>query len=302
MARPGLYANINARKKAGTSRSKKKSTISKKAYANMKKGFPKKKNVHTLMEEALRNGEDAKKIVEEFGWLKVRDGFSEPFTVKEIEKIKEELPPPQHYSPVTIPPLLQPLFNEVQELVFFRTARTDVFYELIFLSRPIFKKVAKLCQISFSELMHYPIQTLINGQPKKYNLTHIFACYQGEAYFSNQPLIKEEATQEVDFVNGRIAHKGVVVGTAKIVSVVSELDKVKNGDILITPMTFPSFISAMNRAAAFVTDEGGITCHAAIIAREMKKPCIIGTKIATKVFKDGDLVEVDADKGVVRKI
>jgi pyruvate,water dikinase len=49
-----------------------------------------------------------------------------------------------------------------------------------------------------------------------------------------------------------------------------------------------------------VTDEGGVTCHAAIVAREMKKPCIIGTKIATKVLKDGDLVEVDANKGVVK--
>ena len=57
---------------------------------------------------------------------------------------------------------------------------------------------------------------------------------------------------------------------------------------------------AMEKAAAFVTDEGGITCHAAIVAREMKKPCIIGTKIATKVLKDGDLVEVDAEKGIVR--
>jgi len=58
----------------------------------------------------------------------------------------------------------------------------------------------------------------------------------------------------------------------------------------------------MIRAAAFVTDEGGITCHAAIVAREMKKPCVIGTRIATKVFKEGDWVEVNADKGMVRKL
>ena len=67
-------------------------------------------------------------------------------------------------------------------------------------------------------------------------------------------------------------------------------------------MTMPRYLPAMVRAAAFVTDEGGITCHAAIIAREMRKPCIIGTKIATQVLKDGDMVEVDADNGVVRKI
>ena len=67
-------------------------------------------------------------------------------------------------------------------------------------------------------------------------------------------------------------------------------------------MTRPDFLIAMEKAAAFVTDEGGLLCHAAIIAREMKKPCIIGTKNATKAFDDGDLVEVDGDDSVVRKI
>ncbi|MFA6445786.1 MAG: PEP-utilizing enzyme [Candidatus Paceibacterota bacterium] len=67
-------------------------------------------------------------------------------------------------------------------------------------------------------------------------------------------------------------------------------------------MTRPDFLSLMNKASAFITDEGGITCHAAIVARELNKPCIIGTKIATKVLKDGDMVEVDAERGVVRII
>ena len=56
----------------------------------------------------------------------------------------------------------------------------------------------------------------------------------------------------------------------------------------------------MKKASAFITDEGGITCHASIIARELKKPCIIGTKIATKVLKDGDMVEVDGNIGVIK--
>jgi pyruvate,water dikinase len=75
--------------------------------------------------------------------------------------------------------------------------------------------------------------------------------------------------------------------------------KVKRGDVVVAPMTIPSFMPALEKAIAFVTDEGGITCHASIVAREMHKPCIIGTKIATKVLKDGDMVEVDADRGVV---
>ncbi len=56
----------------------------------------------------------------------------------------------------------------------------------------------------------------------------------------------------------------------------------------------------MRKAKAIVTDEGGVTCHAAIVSRELKIPCIVGTKIATRVLKDGDLVEVDADKAVIK--
>ena len=67
-------------------------------------------------------------------------------------------------------------------------------------------------------------------------------------------------------------------------------------------MTTPDLLPAMERATAFITDEGGITCHAAIVAREMKKPCIIGTKTATKILKNGDLIEVDAVNGIVKII
>jgi pyruvate,water dikinase len=67
-------------------------------------------------------------------------------------------------------------------------------------------------------------------------------------------------------------------------------------------MTHPKDIMLLKKASAIVTDEGGILCHAAIVAREMKKPCIIGTKIATQVLKDGDLVEVDAFARIVKKL
>ena len=77
------------------------------------------------------------------------------------------------------------------------------------------------------------------------------------------------------------------------------MEVVSEGDILVSPMTTPNFLPAMKKAAAFVTDEGGIMCHAAIVAREMKKPCVIGTKFATQIFKDGDMVEVDANTGII---
>ena len=113
---------------------------------------------------------------------------------------------------------------------------------------------------------------------------------------------REKEEFAVNEVKGRTAFKGFARGVVKVVRLNSEADKVKEGDIIVSPMTVPDLVSAMKRAAAIVTDEGGVTCHAAIISRELKKPCIIGTKVATKVFKDGDLVEVDANKGIVRII
>jgi pyruvate,water dikinase len=79
-----------------------------------------------------------------------------------------------------------------------------------------------------------------------------------------------------------------------------QIYSIQKGEILVSPMTMPDFLPAMKKAAAFVTDEGGMACHAAIVAREIKKPCVVGTKNATKILKDGDLVEVDANNGVVR--
>lgn len=102
-------------------------------------------------------------------------------------------------------------------------------------------------------------------------------------------------------IKGLIAFKGRACGKARVSHSAKEMiKKIKRGNILVTGMTTPDFVPAMKRAAAIITDEGGITCHAAIISRELKIPCIVGAKIATKVLKDGDMVEVDAERGIVK--
>jgi pyruvate,water dikinase len=103
-------------------------------------------------------------------------------------------------------------------------------------------------------------------------------------------------------VEGTTAYPGRVRGTVRILRIAKDVQKVRRGDVLVAAMTFPHFIAAMERAAAFVTDEGGILCHAAIVSREMKKPCVIGTKVATHVLRDGDRVFVDATKGTIKKV
>ena len=115
-------------------------------------------------------------------------------------------------------------------------------------------------------------------------------------------LPEKKADASTKQVKGSVAYTGTVRGPARILKDISEVKKVRRGDIIICPMTWPSLIIALEKAAAFVTDEGGILCHAAILARELKKTCIIGTKNATSVFIDDDIIEVDGETGIVRKI
>lgn len=112
----------------------------------------------------------------------------------------------------------------------------------------------------------------------------------------------EEKFERQDEIWGYTANSGFAIGSAKIVKSVSDCQKVKKGDILVSSMTIPEYIMAMEKSAAFVTDEGGITCHAAIVAREFDVPCVVGTRKATKILKDGDTLVVDANKGRVRKL
>lgn len=117
--------------------------------------------------------------------------------------------------------------------------------------------------------------------------------------FVERRLVNEDERMAQDLIKGNTAYPGVVKGTARIVTNTGDLNKVRDGDVLVAVQTTPELLPGMKKAIAFVTDIGGITSHAAIVSREMKKPCIVGTKHATKILKDGDLVKVDADHGYV---
>lgn len=116
-------------------------------------------------------------------------------------------------------------------------------------------------------------------------------------------LEEEKINLRAKKISGQTVYAGRVRGRVRLVVDSGHIEKFQEGEVLVTEMTTPEFVPAMKKAVAIVTDEGGICCHAAIVSREMKKPCVIGTRIATKVLKDGDLVEVyAADKGIVRKL
>jgi phosphohistidine swiveling domain-containing protein len=124
--------------------------------------------------------------------------------------------------------------------------------------------------------------------------------YSGKYAEKIKKIINSHVKNRSDILIGSGAYPGKIRGTVKIIHNPSEKNKFNKGDVLVTGMTRPDFIIFIKKSAAIITDAGGVLSHAAIIARELKKPCIIGTKIATQVLKDGDLAEVDANKGIVK--
>jgi len=111
--------------------------------------------------------------------------------------------------------------------------------------------------------------------------------------------VPTEKTKEKLILEGLGASPGVVKGKVKIILTPREANKMKDGEILVTVMTNPLYVTAIQRAKAIITDVGGMICHAAIVARELGIPCVVGTKKATKTLKDGLEVIVDGSEGKV---
>jgi len=116
--------------------------------------------------------------------------------------------------------------------------------------------------------------------------------------------VKEEADDSPSdvgdvLVRGLGASPGMATGKVKIVFDIDELDKIQDGDIMVTTMTTPDMVPAMRRASGIVTDEGGVTCHASIISRELGIPCVVGTGNATATLEENIGVTLDGKKGLV---
>lgn len=107
--------------------------------------------------------------------------------------------------------------------------------------------------------------------------------------------------EHTDRIEGRMACLGGMIrGRAKVCLDKAAIGKVERGDILIAQFTTPDFVPAMEKAAAIVADQGGLSSHAAIVSRELGVPCVIGTKNGTRVIHDNDLLEIDAQKGIIK--
>jgi pyruvate,water dikinase len=114
-----------------------------------------------------------------------------------------------------------------------------------------------------------------------------------------EPAPEPAAALGVVLLEGQGASPGIASGRVVIVRDVRDTSTIKEGDILVTKMTNPDMVPAMRRVKAIVTDEGGMTCHAAIVSRELGTPAVVGTKKATKILQDGQVITVDGEKGTI---
>jgi len=188
----------------------------------------------------------------------------------------------------------------------------------IYRMQPVLKEIAKRKKLSIKEVKLMLVSeiknALINNKIDRQNLkqrTKLAVYYfekNKEIVFVGtkakqlEKAVKKTEIHETTEIRGQVGCVGKATGTVKKIFRPKDMVKMKKGDILVSIATDPDIVPAMKKAAAIVTEQGGVTSHAAIVSREMNIPCVIGTKIATKVLKDGDRVEVDATKGVVKKI
>ncbi len=218
---------------------------------------------------------------------------------------------------------LRQAVHDLQTFIFLRTYTTESADRLFFTARQtILAEIARrmglardlVVTCSGDEIMRFlqsgdvPPKSELLKRTK--NFVVLWKNGKGQLFFRKAAermlqkcqYLRSVKTTRSTVLKGKTAFPGNVRGTVRVLTHWKEATKFRNDEILVVSMTTPEYIQAMEKASAFITDEGGITCHAAIIAREMQKPCVIGTGNATKVLKTGDRVEVDATKGIVNII
>lgn len=219
-------------------------------------------------------------------------------------------------------PILNLQARIINVYIYIRTDRVDVIRKLMAPFRNIYEQIAAylkqdtgdnwtrgdVVKLLSSEISNYLLgKSIPDLVDLKNRESYIYVHDSGASSLITGKRVVNKIVSYLKEINlkdktiaGKSASRGKIRGIAILVYSKSDLGKVTEENVLVARTTMVEYISAMKRAKAFVTAEGGITSHAAIVARELKKPCIVGTGNCMDVIKDGDEVEVDADKGVVR--
>lgn len=233
---------------------------------------------------------------------------------KEIQKQREKLE-----TELQLTEEEKRLFWIGRSIVYLKGYRKEQIFHVLSLVEPFMEEIGKRIQLSLAEVRFLTQEEITEGILKKKDFTEIAQKRKEHCvYFMDNGMIKilvdNEAREFVKNVKqtkvdpnikelrGMCAQQGEAKGIVKHVATPEDMVKFNKGDILVSAATNPMIVPAMERAAAIITDEGGLTCHASIVSRELGVPCIIGTKIATKVLKEGEYVYVNATKGIIKKL
>jgi len=276
----------------------------------------KKKGISKLMNEI-------KKHVRKFESCGVHHFVGEPYSVKTfIKNYKEDLAKPRAVKeikkPIKLPKELQWYVQLASYATYGRLRMAETSDYAQYQIKPVLLKANNQLNLKKDEYLWLTIDEIINSlkNPEKFKKPDIQKRKQKIAVLNENGKEIILAGKEVDRIldelleirkisfplKGRVACKGKVTGKARIVVKPEDIYKVKKGDILVAPETTPDFVPAMKKASAVITELGGITSHAAIVSRELKIPCIIGVQDATQIIKNNDQLEVDAEKGIIKKI
>ena len=256
------------------------------------------------LEEALRH-------VQKYQWLGSHHFTIHHFTLNELKDRLAQTAAPiaEKRKSVEITEKEHYVINLLNRIGFLRFRAAEMSGYASYYASFILEKKAQQFGLTYNDIVEHTASEIISEQIS--SETALLRKQNTAFYFDGQERIlsieetKAAAAKLLVFnthareIKGLCAHKGKAVGQVKIVTTREEMKDFKEGMILVAYETTPDIIHAMQQSAAIVTDFGGLTCHAAIVARELKKPCVVGTKDATKVLKDGDMVEVDADLGTI---
>lgn len=280
-------------------------------------------------------------LIKKFGWLNFQFCFGSPFSHKEVlDRLKylvrsdpslrlEEI---ERYKPELQRKLREitkkhslsnnsiEIAKMIETLAFTRHYKYERYSLAGVYIRPLFEKIGQRMGLSYNDVSYLTPGEIMemldsNQVADSETIDTINSRQKGYAMIMEKGEIKIYTDEEIQsFVEkigidstvielkGKVASIGMTSGKVKIVLKKDEFDKIQEGDILVAAAITPEHSVLMDKVAAIVADVGGITSHTAHIAREMGIPCITGTKVGTKILRDGELVEVDAIKGIVKKI
>ncbi len=277
---------------------------------------------------SLKSIKDSKKLAEEkqkhldrFAWIKNSYNSIEPYTLEELNlELASKKPKKVVKKTKTAPIKVQCYVTGLQVAIFMRNRMKELSQQLWQAFEPLGQSIAKDFSLTREDFYQLRVPEIIESisqekciipleEIKSRQKGFINCMLDGEEVLLTGSIVKElesyyspKVEKGITQVKGTVACKGKVNGTAQIILKPADLKHFKEGNILITAMTTPDFVVVMKKAIAVVTDEGGLTSHAAIVSRELNIPCVIGTKTATKVFQNEDKIEVDAINGIVKKI